>query len=111
MPNHNGKCRELHGHTYKMEIFVADKPKSWAVDDSDAGMVMDFDEIKRAYEHNIEPYVEHKNLNDTLGDALGVTTAEYLAEWACCKLLVAIPKIEGVRVWETPTSYAEYWLD
>jgi 6-pyruvoyltetrahydropterin/6-carboxytetrahydropterin synthase len=47
IPWHSGKCRNLHGHSYKMEVELEG-------DVNAKGIVIDFNDIKRI----IDPYVE-----------------------------------------------------
>ena len=106
LPNHDGPCRNLHGHTYKVEVKVygriTDSPGS-----PKEGMVLDFTELKKTYKEFIEPLVEHQNLNETLKDEVPVTTAEHIAAWMFRMFHERHPQVHMVRVWETPTSSAE----
>src|SRR5262245_59491193 len=73
---HDGKCKKLHGHTYRMEVSVAGPiidggPKT--------GMVIDFGDLTAIWETHIEPYVDHQFLNETL--PIEHTTAELIAGW------------------------------
>ena len=45
VPNHKSKCRNLHGHRYKIEVGVDDKVVQ-KKGSSDEGMVIDFSDIK-----------------------------------------------------------------
>lgn len=48
LPNHGGKCRNIHGHSYKLELFVESEtlhPKG-----SSEGMVEDYSAMKKAME-------------------------------------------------------------
>lgn len=47
LPRHEGKCRHLHGHSYKMEVELEGEAGA-------DGMVMDFNELKKI----IQPLVE-----------------------------------------------------
>lgn len=66
LPNHNGQCRRLHGHSYVLEVLVTGRVKQAGRTESDEGMVMDFDVLKGIYEKWIEPLVEHQYLNERL---------------------------------------------
>ena len=113
LPNHDGQCSRLHGHTYRLRVIVEGgvRPIDTAPDE---GMVIDFAVLKRIYKEKVEPFVEHQNLNDTLvapGHVL-VSTCENMVEWIYNQFRDAI-EYEGVatlaevRLWETPTSWAE----
>ena len=45
LPNHKGKCRRPHGHSYRLQISLRGPIKE-APGQSDEGMVMDFDDLK-----------------------------------------------------------------
>lgn len=95
LPWHEGKCRRLHGHTYRLEVSVAGPI-------NENGIVVDFDEISAVVKRTIVRRFDHQFLNDFFPNP----TAELLAvEFA--KLLEA----EGLGVhrlslWETPTNSA-----
>lgn len=42
LPEHDGECRNVHGHSYKMTVQVEGEP------DFDTGMVIDFNDISAA---------------------------------------------------------------
>lgn len=112
LPNHNGKCRNLHGHTYKLEVMVEGDVVQSNPDLplSDEGMVIDFGEIKEIYRNHLEPLLDHKHLNETV--PVPVTTCELVATWirdTFFEMLNGGHRVHPVKVrlWETPTSYAE----
>lgn len=110
LPNHDGQCRNLHGHSYKLEVF-ARGPIRPSDGSSSEGMVVDFSRLKEVYRKHIEPHVEHQYLNDTLA-GIDVTTAESIAGWMFAIFKSEFVPAQGVRithvrVWETDTSYAE----
>jgi len=104
---YEGKCKNLHGHTYKV-IFGL----SGFVDER--GLMIDFGDIKEIWKSKIEIYLDHKYLNETLPPMN--TTAENMVVWIYEKMAEALierqnqydgAKVEFVRLYETPTSYAE----
>ncbi len=60
LPRYPGKCRNLHGHTYKVEITVEGEKKP------DTECVADFSELKAVLEEVLE-LLDHKYLNDIIG--------------------------------------------
>ncbi|MBS8264251.1 6-carboxytetrahydropterin synthase QueD [Mesobacillus boroniphilus] len=105
--NYEGKCKNLHGHTYKV-IFGL----SGFVDDR--GLMIDFGDIKDIWKSEIEIYLDHKYLNETLPPMN--TTAENMVVWIYEKMAEALAirqhlydgaRVEFVKLYETPTSYAE----
>ncbi|WP_423406842.1 6-carboxytetrahydropterin synthase QueD [Heyndrickxia sp. MSNUG] len=104
---YEGKCKNLHGHTYKV-IFGL----SGFVDER--GLMIDFGDIKEIWKSKIEIYLDHKYLNETLPPMN--TTAENMVVWIYEKMAGALlerqdlydgARVEFVRLYETPTSYAE----
>jgi 6-pyruvoyltetrahydropterin/6-carboxytetrahydropterin synthase len=106
---YEGKCKNLHGHTYKVIFGI-----SGFVDDR--GLMMDFGDIKEIWKNEIEIHLDHRYLNETLPPMN--TTAENIVVWIYGKMKDALEKeenkdrfigarVEFVRLFETPTSYAE----
>ncbi|MCM3575083.1 6-carboxytetrahydropterin synthase QueD [Mesobacillus subterraneus] len=104
---YEGKCKNLHGHTYKV-IFGL----SGFVDDR--GLMIDFGDIKEIWKSEIEIYLDHRYLNETLPPMN--TTAENMVVWIYEKMTEALAnrqhlyqdaRVEFVKLYETPTSYAE----
>jgi len=106
---YEGKCKNLHGHTYKVIFGI-----SGYVDTR--GLMMDFGDIKDIWKNEIEIHLDHRYLNETLPPMN--TTAENIVVWIYEKMQEALTKeenkdqflgarVEFVRLFETPTSYAE----
>ncbi|WP_058308080.1 6-carboxytetrahydropterin synthase QueD [Gracilibacillus massiliensis] len=101
---YEGKCKNLHGHTYKVVFGI-----SGYVDD--IGIVIDFGDIKKIWKEQIEIHLDHRYLNETLPKMN--TTAENMVVWIFEKMEAALQghmnhcRVEFVRLFETPTSYAE----
>lgn len=132
--NHKSKCRNLHGHRYKIEVGVDDKVVA-TKGSSDEGMVIDFGDLKQIMMDYIDTNFDHgfvlyeKDPEIIILDAFQelkdrgmkiifvdfIPTAENLAKY--WYQLMEIPlrnkriKIHHVRVWETPTSTATYSVD
>lgn len=92
------KCRDLHGHTYKLRIWLNGKP-------NELGWVMDFSELKRTLEPVIDQ-LDHKVLNNVEG--LSNPTCELLAIWIWDKLKPGLSLLHRVELYETPTSGVVY---
>lgn len=105
LPNHDGKCAHLHGHTYKVEVICEGYIKP-ADGSPDEGMVIDFGEVKAAWKR-LDAQLDHQFLNDVVPDKYQPTTAENIASFILAELVAAVPQVVGVRVWETPTSCVE----
>ncbi|MGA9098800.1 MAG: 6-carboxytetrahydropterin synthase QueD, partial [Methanotrichaceae archaeon] len=71
LPGYQGKCANLHGHTYKVEV-VIEGPIG------ENGFVMDFFQLKKILNSVLED-LDHSNLNDLLPNP----TAENISELLC----------------------------
>lgn len=105
LPNHGGQCRDLHGHSYLVEVAVAG-PVNPVRGLSDDGMVVDFGDIKIAFRERVHDRCDHHFLNDVL--PVPVTTAENIAGWILGEMDDALDgRVKWVRVWETASGYAQ----
>ncbi|MEN1729333.1 MAG: 6-carboxytetrahydropterin synthase QueD [Pseudomonadota bacterium] len=93
------KCRRLHGHSFQIEIHIT------APVDEQAGWVMDFAELKKAWKP-LHERLDHRLLNDIEG--LENPTSENLARWIWRELQPALPDLSKVVVCETCTSGCIY---
>jgi 6-pyruvoyltetrahydropterin/6-carboxytetrahydropterin synthase len=93
------KCARLHGHSFRIELRVTGEP------DPQAGWIMDFGEIKAAFEP-LYAQLDHHYLNDIEG--LDNPTSERLAQWVWARLKPALPLLAEVVVHETCTSGCRY---
>ncbi|KKL97228.1 hypothetical protein LCGC14_1836580 [marine sediment metagenome] len=115
LPNHDGKCREPHGHSYRFEVFVVGNMPLREAGHPKEGMLVDFGDLS-AVAKEIIGVLDHTDLNESATRALliDVTTAENLA-YGLYKFFdqqfnqaVGDIHVEKVRVWETASAYAEY---
>ena len=101
LPEHQGKCRDLHGHTYTVEVSVGGVPER---EGPSTGMVMDFSDLReRIGKLVIEP-LDHKLLNEVVDF---VPTVEAIAGWIFTRLRADGLPVVRVRLYEGPNSYAE----
>lgn len=103
LPNHEGACNRLHGHSYLVEVSIEGYPKETG---AEAGMVMDFGNLKQIVNREVIDKMDHQFLNEIPG--LENPTAENMCVWIWDKLSKWVPGIANIRVWETATAYAEY---
>lgn len=99
----NGKCEKLHGHTFTVELFVVSEKLA------PNGMVIDFAELKTALQ-KVTDKLDHSYLNENA--EVGNPTSENIAKYFFNHLketLPETPKLEKIRVWESPKSWAEYF--
>jgi 6-pyruvoyltetrahydropterin/6-carboxytetrahydropterin synthase len=91
------KCARVHGHSFRVGLHVSGPV------DPHLGWVMDFAEIKQAFEPLFQR-LDHRYLNDVPG--LDNPTSEHLARYIWQELKPALPLLSRVVVHETCTSGA-----
>ena len=92
LPNYNGCCKNLHGHSWKIEISARGDV------DKRTGMVVDFSELKALVNK-----LDHTNINDTIRNP----TAENITAYLLTQFVDKYPGLLfEVRVWESATSSA-----
>jgi len=99
-----GKCVNLHGHNYVLDVAVAGK-----IDDS-SGYVWDLKELSDVIRRRIVDDVDHRNLNTDVPWLEGrIPTAENLALAFWERLQGELPGglLRSVRVGETDKNWAE----
>ena len=105
---HDGKCHNLHGHTYQLEVEVTG---SVCGEGPKFGMIMDFSSLKEIVNEEIIDRLDHTDLNESLPTGV-YPTAEAMVEWMSRvlqgRLLHSNINLIRVRLYETPTSYAEW---
>lgn len=79
LPNHKGKCSNLHGHSYRLKVMVKGVIQECNPENplSSDGMVMDFYDLSNIVKSRIIEVCDHKFLNEVFPGM--VTTAENLA--------------------------------
>ena len=123
LDGHDGKCQNLHGHTYKLQVEVAG---DLFAEGAKAAMVMDFSDLKAVVKSCVLDKMDHAFIYDETSPrerqiaellqkldskTFGVpfrTTAERLAQFIFQQLKQQNLPISSIRLWETPTSFCEY---
>ena len=127
IPNHNSKCRNMHGHRYKLELTLAGQILQ-TPNQSHEGMVLDFADVKRLALDFIDT-LDHAFLvwqdDQQLLDFLATTDSKYV-------IVPTIPTVENlvkfidehlqpvfaqtyndslhiksIKLWETPNCFAQ----
>ena len=108
LPGHEGKCAQMHGHTYRLEVTVERKDGGVATGGPEDGMVIDFGRLSALIKDRVVDKLDHKVLNDCFPFR---PTSENMARHIFIELsaILANEDVNVVRVvlWETPTSYVE----
>ncbi|NJB71385.1 6-pyruvoyltetrahydropterin/6-carboxytetrahydropterin synthase [Saonia flava] len=124
---YDGKCKNVHGHSYKLSVTVIGKP---IADTSDVklGMVIDFGDLKKIVEEEVvDPFdhatvfnknTPHVDLAKELTDrghkvilADYQPTSENMVIDFATKIKARLPKeiqLHSIKLRETETAYAEW---
>ena len=108
LENFYGKCESLHGHNWKVEVFLqGDKL-------DEAGLLQDFGVVKARTRELLEE-VDHKYLNELPAFSHQNPSSENLARHLFERLGAALNregvKVSRVSVWESDSSCASYYQD
>ncbi|TCP27921.1 6-pyruvoyltetrahydropterin/6-carboxytetrahydropterin synthase [Tenacibaculum skagerrakense] len=125
---YDGKCKNVHGHSYKLSVTVVGSPIS---DTSNVkfGMVIDFGDLKKIVKEEIVDVFDHatvfnkntphielaKELKDRGHDVILVDyqpTSEMMVIDFAKKIKNRLPdniKLHSIKLQETDTSYAEWY--
>ena len=123
LDGHDGKCKNLHGHTYTLQVEISGELHA---EGAKSGMVMDYSDLKAIVKAHILDNMDHAFIYDLTSEkeckvasllntldskTFGIsarTTAEQMAKYIFDTLTdVGLP-VSLIRLWETPTSYCEY---
>ncbi len=127
---YDGKCRNVHGHSYKLSVTVIGNP----IEDSTNvkfGMVIDFSDLKKIVKEEIVDVFDHatvfnkntphvelaKELSQRGHNVLLVNyqpTSEMMVIDFAEKIKARLPKnitLHSLKLQETETSYAEWFAD
>lgn len=102
--NYKGKCENIHGHNYRVQVTVTGE----ALDD--AGLLVDFSDLRR-HIHSLTERFDHQFLNEVAPFDRINPSAENLARHiseGLKPLLKRDLQIQAVTVWETDASSATY---
>jgi len=113
--HYQGKCANLHGHRWKVEVWMRGEP------DPKTAILLDYNIIKQAigkYDHQIilnreDPMTEciekFQHVLTTPGDPTSELLARIFKEdlEKICKAQGIDARVTKIRVWESPNCYAE----
>jgi len=107
LSHYRGKCENLHGHNYKVRLWVRGDELD------EGGMLTDFSLLKKTLKAAIEP-LDHSNLND-MEIFKNDPSAERIARFIFERAYEKLPELGGksellhaVDVFESPRSMARY---
>ena len=106
---YKGKCENLHGHNYKIEIYARGRELD------NIGLLVDFGELKQAADEVVQ-YLDHRNINelppfDVELNPSAENLARYILERVAARVGDERVRVYKVRCYETPTSVATYQVE
>ena len=100
--NYKGKCENMHGHNWKVEVAL----KGQKLDSSN--ILVDF-KVLKACVNKVVDYLDHKDINE-LEEFKGVSpSSEIIAKYIYHEVKKEFENVARVSVYETPTSCATYY--
>jgi 6-pyruvoyltetrahydropterin/6-carboxytetrahydropterin synthase len=100
LPDHPGKCKNLHGHRWELIVEIAGMLQN--------GMVMDYADLKKIVEENVIDQFDHKVLNEVVHF---IPTSELLANHIVNMLIGPFMNqgvyIQKIILKETENSFCE----
>ncbi len=108
LENFYGKCEALHGHNWKVEVFLQGEQLD------EAGLLLDFGVIKARTKELLEE-IDHKYLNELEAFRGRNPSSENLCRFLFERLAASLNRdglrVSRVNVWESDTSCASYYQD
>lgn len=106
---YKGKCENLHGHNYKVEIFAR------GAELNNIGLLIDFGDLKKAADEVVN-YLDHRNINELppFDEELNPSAenlARFILEYLNSRVADERVFVQKVRCYETPTSVATYQVE
>ena len=98
LPEHPGKCRDLHGHSYTLVVTVD------RTIDPESGLAIDFGDLKRIVNGEIIEPIDHRYINDLIDNP----TAENMAVWIWSRLAPELPGLIEIELHETRNCSVVY---
>ncbi len=127
--NYDGPCRNVHGHSYRLYVTLYGKPLE-EPDNPKNGMVIDFSDLKKIVKREIVDVFDHSvvvsrnfdmekmNMFSVLfGNTVLVdyqpTCENLVSDFAgrISRLLPDGTKLHSLKLYETATSYAEWYAE
>lgn len=125
---YDGKCKNIHGHSYKLAVTVLGVPLQDNTNPKN-GMVLDFGELKRIVKTEVVDFFDHATIfnegtpHKKLAEDLAKIdqrvilvpyqpTSEMMILDIASKISMKLPaavKLHSLRLYETNTSYAEWY--
>ena len=102
--NYKGKCENLHGHNWKVELEVEGERLD------ETGLLIDFKELKKILKNVLE-LLDHRLINDIPPFDWQNPSSENIAKFISEKVEERLPegvRVASVTVWESERACATY---
>lgn len=96
--NHPGKCRNLHGHSYRLFVSLE------GTVNPETGMIIDFDDLSKVVNEQVINKLDHHFLNDLIP----LSTAENISSWIWEQLKPQLSGLCQIEVFETTDNCVIY---
>ena len=104
LPDYKGKCANVHGHSWTLEVVVEGKVNE------KTGMLIDFGLLKSLVQNNVLEKLDHHDLNTIIPNPTAENIAVYVFKHLkdLLSLTESDIKLTEVSIWEQPTSKVTY---
>ena len=105
LPNYDGPCKRVHGHSYKLEVRVQGPVAIGS------GMVIDLHDLKQIIRGKILSKVDHTDLNKQWKNPTAENMLMSFVTWLRDDLLLKVSArviLHSVKLWETEGCFAEW---
>lgn len=103
--NYKGKCENVHGHNYRVQVTVEGEKLN------EAGLLVDFADLKAAIRSLVDR-LDHQFLNDlepfNQVNPSAENLAKHLSDGISARIKGQGARLQAITVWETDTSSATY---
>jgi 6-pyruvoyltetrahydropterin/6-carboxytetrahydropterin synthase len=107
LPNHDGKCKHLHGHSWHGKLIVEGQRLN--LKGPKVGMLVDYGDLSIMVRYLRDEFLDHYHLNESLG--MENPTSENIARWIFKQLYKQLPDLVAVVIEETCTTSCEFRPD
>jgi len=127
--HYDGACKNIHGHSYRLFVTIIGEPETNS-EHSKFGMVMDFKDLKSIVKQSIVDELDHSLVvyEAAGGDTLEAVkkmyqkvhefdfqpTCENLVSYTATRIKALLPptiRLHSLKLYETATSYAEWYAE
>lgn len=107
LPFHQGKCKNLHGHTYTLEVTI--EGSLVREETPEYGMITDFANLKDIVKRIVVDKYDHQDLNNFFLNPTSEVMAKVIFHDLCTEFnALEVPySLHSIKLWETPTSCTE----